>query len=335
MSRDKRQFARTQKNIDFYCYIDGNRFDSSSLDISAGGAFLRTTDVLDIGQTVILIPKRERERRLAVVLVGRIMRSQELPHPGVGIKWERCVSKEGLHNIYDFVADYLEIRPSAMPIPGGSVVRSDVAGYDFLQNIFYVPKVTAASIPVAPDATGELERTEDLEATADISTEDETGAPMVGGEYVLASQQDQFLALSEAASAALLAPQDFSKTDENGVVTEMLGALGGRLAVRFPVTFKAGKLKAEGRVRAVGLSTVFLETDKAEGITAGRCDIRFPIPMKPATVQVTLVCDTMSWDPGGRLGYPGLELAIRKVEDEPDEGVFERYVKFLYFHSQT
>jgi hypothetical protein len=336
MSRDKRQFERKKKTIDFYCYIDGQRFDSESMDISAGGAFLRTFDPLGVGQPVILIPKREREKRLAVVLVGRIMRAQETPFPGVGIRWERCVSKEGLHNIYDFVADYLEVRPSSLPVPGHNVVRSEIVGYDFVQNLFYVPKLSGTAIPVAPDATNEMEEgTSDLEATSDISLDDDEGAPMIGGDYIEASHQDQFLALSESTSSHLLEPDDFSKSEEDGVVTEMLGALGGRLAVRIPVRFAADRLEGEGTVRAIGLRTVFLETTVAEIGEAASILVEFVIPVKPETVIVTLVCDTMSWDPSGRLGYPGAELNIKSVKGEPDPGLFERYVKFLYFDSQT
>ncbi|MFH1530714.1 MAG: PilZ domain-containing protein [Pseudomonadota bacterium] len=148
---DRRGNERQERSVEFFCYINGQRFDSTTFDISAGGVFLRTDHALDVGVTAIVAPKGERDRvttqgnapavDIGAVLVGLVVRKQEEPVRGVGIQWVRCVSRNGIQAVFDLLAFYLGLFPASLPMPMPSVAAADSVAYDFQRKRFYIPKI--------------------------------------------------------------------------------------------------------------------------------------------------------------------------------------------------
>lgn len=136
---ERRNHVRHPKVLGFYCYVEGRRFDSESLDVSAGGAFLSTVDKFDVGNTVILVPRAESDRGLTGLLVGAVMRLQHEPAQGLGIQWKRCVSRTGYQTIYQYLTGYLALPESSLVGPSPEVLESDLVTYDFGKNLMYVP----------------------------------------------------------------------------------------------------------------------------------------------------------------------------------------------------
>ena len=137
---ERRNHVRFPKVLGFYCYVEGRRFDSESLDVSAGGAFLSTEDEFDVGNSVILVPKAEANRGLTGLLVGAVVRLQRGPSPGLGIQWRRCVSRTGYQTLYYYLTDYLAMEQGGLLGPSPEVMESDLVTYDFSTNQMYVPE---------------------------------------------------------------------------------------------------------------------------------------------------------------------------------------------------
>lgn len=86
MSRERRGYERSSVQIEFYCYSDGHRFDSASIDISPSGVFLRTSDDVPEASRLVIVPKDEHSRDFPVMLLGMVTRRQAGPSPGLGVR---------------------------------------------------------------------------------------------------------------------------------------------------------------------------------------------------------------------------------------------------------
>jgi len=141
MSRDRRQHRRKSKFLEFTCFIDGQKFTTKSMDISAGGAYVDSEEELRNGAVVMIVPSRELKKKLPIVLVGSVVRRADETGSKFGIMWHKCVTRDGIDNIFDFLAFYLDLYPSALPVPDPAVVASTLASYDFIGNRFVIPQL--------------------------------------------------------------------------------------------------------------------------------------------------------------------------------------------------
>jgi len=149
--RERRQHQRIRAEIDFYCYIDGLRFDSASIDVSSGGALLQTADAIRKNAMVMIIPKDDALKKFPVMLVGTVIRHHEDPHQGLGIQWLRCITREGIASIFGFMSVFPEFSQLTLPPPTKEIALSQVVGYDFVKNRFYVPRIPEAAPLPAPE----------------------------------------------------------------------------------------------------------------------------------------------------------------------------------------
>ena len=58
MSSNRRQHTRNLKALHFTCYIDGQRFDARSIDVSVGGAFMETGALVPMGSVALIALKK-------------------------------------------------------------------------------------------------------------------------------------------------------------------------------------------------------------------------------------------------------------------------------------
>jgi len=120
--------------LHFRCTIDHQEFDIRSLNISHGGALIETN--LRLGSVALVVPDSELKEKLPVALVGLVVRHQESSPVGYGIQWQKCVTKDGIQRLYDFLALYLNLYPSALPLPSPTAYNSDEVEYSFRHNRF-------------------------------------------------------------------------------------------------------------------------------------------------------------------------------------------------------
>jgi hypothetical protein len=142
---ERRQHPRKASRQDVFCYIDGNRFDACSEDLSAGGMFLRTDGLVDVavGTIVGLVVKGIGDLSRAVYLFARVARQQTAPVIGIGLQWEKAVSIGGPEVLIQFLETVLGITSPVL-------TQRAVAGKDFVRHVY------AFNPQRAPDAADAL-----------------------------------------------------------------------------------------------------------------------------------------------------------------------------------
>lgn len=299
-SHEKRQHLRILKRVDFYCYVDGQRFDSASVDVSAGGAFLATDDDLRLGAVVLIFPKPEKGMENPAMLVGRVMRRQQAPRVGLGVRWDGCISRRGVQGISDFLADYLELETASLPDADSRVASSQAVAFDFSKGRFYIPSLS------------ELPDLEQMAATGQVDPVGWAGLAMPQPE-------------------ALVAPSRFSRSEESGAITTILSRQRGRLPVSVAVQLLVSDIKYEGRITALGITSVYISMPQPAEVRSGQVTVFFPVPVEQPPIMLRLQCDILRVERPTRVDIGGLDLAIRMVEQRLHPGLFERYVKFLFY----
>ncbi len=91
---ERREHPRHPLARDVHCYIDGVRFDARTLDISAGGSFVRTTRSRSVtpGALVGLVFPSHPLVLQTTFLFGRVTRIQAQPVEGLALCWEKAVT---------------------------------------------------------------------------------------------------------------------------------------------------------------------------------------------------------------------------------------------------
>ncbi len=130
-TNDQRQFQRYALADKMYCYVDGTRFDARSQDISAGGLFIRTPRRVPLGAHIALVFKDSNDPDGApVFLVGKVMRRQSEPVPGIGLRWERATTEGSAARLELFLTLRMGILPE-------KIVRETYGPREEGRNAFY------------------------------------------------------------------------------------------------------------------------------------------------------------------------------------------------------
>jgi hypothetical protein len=94
MSRERRRHTRWKMDEDIHCYVDGDRMDLRSSDMSSGGMLLTTDVLIQPGVQIALVFRGQvQDGGKPIFLLARVMRRQVLPTEGVGLRWERAVTE--------------------------------------------------------------------------------------------------------------------------------------------------------------------------------------------------------------------------------------------------
>lgn len=91
---ERRKAPRRPEKKQVYCYVEGQRLDAETADISALGAMIRTvwTDSAN-GEALVSVSFRAREPEVRdVFLFGRVERVQKDPMRGFALSWVRAVT---------------------------------------------------------------------------------------------------------------------------------------------------------------------------------------------------------------------------------------------------
>jgi hypothetical protein len=125
--QERRGHPRRRLERSVFCYIDGDRMDETSEDVSAGGMFLRTADAsTPMGALVAIVFRGTADPTMSVFLFGRVVRRQETPVPGLGLQWERAVCAGNRESLESFLKNVLGVDSPDVaeePMPGKGSVR--------------------------------------------------------------------------------------------------------------------------------------------------------------------------------------------------------------------
>ena len=354
--RERRRFERVRSNIQFHCYVDGHRFDSSALDVSAAGALLRTSDEVRDNAIVMIVPKDEARRDFPVMLIGTVVRAQQKQgERALALRWIRCITRRGIEAIYSFVAAYPEFSQLTLPPPPRNVQRSSVVGYDFQENRFYVPKITklagqgatlegpsaapepTATPPAAPPPVARHTGSSEVPPKKDKTTQ-----PTGTGEAALRTPVPPRPAEAQPRAKARASLSDFfaiapghAESKESGVITQTLRIQEELVPCKLPVSFTSNELEFTGTLRLLSLTSLFIETPADLCAMGTMIEVTIPVPVRREHLPVTVVgsVDMIGLHP--ELPHKGVSVRIVAVKKTSRPGVFERYVKYLYYRMLT
>jgi len=364
---DRRKFGRINRNIDFYCYVDGQRFDSESLDVSAGGAFLRTGDDIRTQAAVVMVPRGVTPEESPVLLVGKVVRKQKHPPAGVGIKWSKAVARHGIHCILNLPQSIPELFERELPSPPVEIAASRLVAYDFRNHSYFIPmqsRVAGAEATkskptggtaAATSSQAERQRlgtaktmemsvadlrrrhggqTKPAPSAAPPSPAAGKKGPAPEASAVMPQRPVSAAPASAAASKAVVKPPSYKKSAEPGPLTNQLTSSTAQIPIDIPVKLVLDKATLEGTALTLGMTNIFVacNLDLVRNLGSGdTVQVVFPIKVQPATVTLTLDCRLFMMSRDLNTDAPGLALQIVGHAGAPTPGLFERYVKYLYY----
>jgi len=109
-SENRRQYERRPLAEKLFGYLDGQRFDLSSANISEGGLFLRfdAPERVALGTRLALVFRREQALRDRIFLVANVVRHQADP-AGLGLAWTKAVAGGERRNLARFLEMLLRL----------------------------------------------------------------------------------------------------------------------------------------------------------------------------------------------------------------------------------
>ena len=346
MESERRRHPRKARRIPFYCYVNGARFDSDSVDISEGGTLLKTEDDIPMDATVLVVPRSNIRRRGhagearagRVVLVGKVVRKHGGDAPGVGVRWVKCVSRDGLDALHTLLSLLLDIFPSSLPLPAPEVAKAPSLAWDFHWRRFHLMDVQRKPCPRPSPRRPTVTLPPVLRQKKPVPEPEPLPEPPPAPELELDLEP-----APELERASLLTPElepepepslpvqtPLSRDDTTGPVTHEVTSGGDRIPVRVPVEFYMGESVNCGTVVRLAGTVCTLQIEDPSPEEAEKMVVSFPLYYKKERHVLYLACGV-----GGKEELPEggvlLDLSIKQVDNEPVEGLFLRYVKYLYF----
>jgi hypothetical protein len=120
-SSDSRQYPRRPFAERIFCYVDGERLDACTRDLSAGGLFFEAGRARDVptGAVVAVVLKDRVEELGTLFLFGRVVRHGATDTSGLAVRWEKAVGPIDKERMATALREVFRIR--AFGIEEGSV----------------------------------------------------------------------------------------------------------------------------------------------------------------------------------------------------------------------
>ncbi len=314
--RERRKHERVDRRLGLVCYLDGQRFDAETVDFSAGGGFVGTQDDIPVGRVVLVSMSRKKMGKGPILIAGHVVRRQEEPICGIGLRWIKCISMAGLDELIEFLAQFLDIFPAKLPLPPPDLAQDEPVGYNFSSRLFYSPKLPA----VGPeDAGGKQEQG----GISDIV------GPLVKGKKPtppLPTTADPPAPTDPPAPESVTTGVVYQKSGPDGPVSDFLSRQGGRVPVKIPVLFSVVRETVAGTARNVSPTTLAVEARTS--LDAGTVRVHFPVSTRTGVLVVRMDCTVLGTERTGD-GRIFWDLSVRTLNEGPYAGIWERYVKYL------
>jgi hypothetical protein len=345
---DRRAFPRRPLAEDVQCYIDGVRFDARTLDLSAGGAFIRTNRWRSVstGALVGLVFPRNRLSPQTIFLFGRVVRVQDRGVEGLALAWEKGVTVAPAAELARFLNATFGIEDPVIGTevsgPRGEVrtvfLFSSLPRFPAAQDVDEAPPALPPEAPPAAPAEVVVELADPFDASAmgagglQVSAADLEGLDL----QVIALDSDGIHRREVPAEAPRSptpvpapAPERTGAT-RRGPVSTMV-ARDAELPVALAGVLEAGSDRLAVEVVRLGLEgarvrTAFAPIDPSAGVV-----LRFEIPARRGPVSMACLCREARTDLGPDGTAPGLQLRFEGLDEGGSPGVLERYLKFLQF----
>ena len=153
MILEKRQHERREFHVRFRCYMEGGaRYPALSLDLGKGGAFLTSRELPVPGSLIVVEAVDRNKNPLPVLLVGRVVRTEQGDRVGVGVQWVKAVIRREIGTLVRFLTHFFgleDLRPPALTDDELTNTATKII-YDFRRGSFSVRQQRSPT-PLRPD----------------------------------------------------------------------------------------------------------------------------------------------------------------------------------------
>ena len=331
-SIDRREHVRWLLEEEVFCYLDGNRVQAATQDISAGGMFIRTSSELPLGSVVALVfEERSDGANVPVFLLGMTVRHQEQPVTGAGVQWMRAVTTSAPDALEKFLVARLKLVSP-------SIVREEFGPRKDLRSIYRFPIV-----PVKPK-TGGWSRPAPVKRAPVVVKADQPKpsiAPVkmgfadtskfLSGRKVDVVQDDGEVGERRAQSELPIHVRKQSDKKEEGPLSIVVRQGDTLPPTDIPAIIRYDGDNREATVTGLGLKCMRLELSNFPSAGSRKARVFFNLPSKGEVEPLECQCRILFIERDKDTGLFGLELEIERYHEKRTKGILWTYLKWLHF----
>ncbi len=312
--------------------MDGRRYDARSENISAGGMLLVTGENIPLGRTIALVFKSRSGKKISgdkgvkygagikgepVYLVGRVMRKQVSPIPGVGLRWVRAMTDAPTEDLEYFLSKMLRIEATGAK-------RARVGANKEMKSVFEFEPLYQQAIKFS-GTVEDNERTTGPIRIGDGGTE----------EYFRELKFDDDFEHSRSDGPAL--PRERSKHGAThrtaGPMTNRLRQSERLLPVNTTGVLTIGGMQITVHVTALGTNGLFVESPVAPTDRSETIGLVVEILTRREVEKVRCRVRVTGIDDGAGEGDPGLYLEFIEFANDAEKETMEQYVRWVHFRT--
>jgi len=302
---ERRKHLRRTFEEDVYTYIDGNRLDSLSSDVSVGGALFRTEQDLQEGAHVAIVFKRQAQLKEPVFIIGTVQRRQTEPFRGVALKWTKALTHASPSELGWFLTTVLGVTD-----PQVDHVR-EPGQWNMLSLYRFADQGSDDEPGRGQGQDGE----DSLEVAAAMA------AKILDGK----------LAFCEFSPAQ----PSYPHSGEDGSLTIQIARSGLRAPARIDGVLDVGDRSESVRITHLGVSSLFVQTGTRPPASREMVKLSFNIPASEGETPIICQCRITKVDDGASFGIQGLDLEIVRLEEGSHTGILKKFVRWLHFQALT
>jgi len=318
-AEEKRKYPRWNLDKKIFCYLDGNRLDARSGNISLGGMFLCTDQAtnMPLNSLVGLVFRSHESAQNTTFLFGKVVRKQEFPDVGVGLMWDKAVSVGPPELLTAFLKRLFNI---AQPL-----IMEKTAGPEGKNKSIFKFSSLEKEIPLSTAIPGEPP-----ESASDRS---QKGPTVTSDEMEQLDEQEVRIEHTPAPDYVLEGNRLPHSDKHQGAITGMIHRSDLRAPTSQPGTLNTDGAEIDVTITHIGLDGLFVEVPLISANQGVDASVRFEITTRNGIIPITCNCRIAAVDDGSIWGTPGMNLEFTDVNEGEYQGILKRYVKWLHFNN--
>ena len=334
---DRRRFPRFSGGTMFAGQGPTGVVEGRSADQGPGGAFIETVQPVRPDSRIILTVHDPFGQDQPVFLVARVVTYRKEPKQGVGIEWHRAICRFGVERLKKFLDTHfhLIIDPQKTGMHAMSQLQG-VISYDF----------KAGTVEPLPDKL--LDELKEAETFYSFK---------FGGDFLpraqylevrLMSPQDEVISrkMKSELSMDMAAFHKMDDYDSGAVVTQPITMesysaecklneseleqwkyeMRKRKKSKLPVVLALGGRQLNAMVKNICKTDMFLVVDGVHPGKGDRTVVEMPVTVGNRSRSIIAVADITRIARDKNSGKVGLDLKIKSVDEQGEEGLFEEYL---------
>ena len=326
---ERRRAKRWIQKEEVLCYFEGARLGARSEDVSESGMFLATRKTVPLGGRVALIFQAQISHRNPIYLVGKVVRAQSRPIPGLGVQWVRAITDASPQQLSQFLRELLDVKV-------GGDIEEIASGPGEAVSLYTFP--ASRKRKAAPKKKSSV-----LELLDQLQVEEipEPGSADPGpGKQTIQIKPPRATQAAKAPSAPAPAsaprPTRASAPPPSPAASSPATMRVDNRKVyapcRIPGTMMIPGVQQEIVIRGLATWGLFVETGSRprNGTEAG---VIFDLHTKSGDARLTIRCEVEARKPAKDGWAAGLDLKVVDLGDPLGAALLKYYIRWLHFRS--